>query len=55
MLPIFFGFVVVLVLSVIWLMTRSKGRPFPRCREDVRTRQTRSRKRGYDFAVNLAA
>jgi predicted amidophosphoribosyltransferase len=47
--------IVFLVLSVIWFMTRRKGRICPQCGEDVRKGQTRCGKCGYDYASNLGA
>jgi predicted amidophosphoribosyltransferase len=47
--------IVFLVLSVIWFMTRRKGRICPQCGEDVRKGQTRCGKCGYDYAANLGA
>jgi uncharacterized membrane protein len=47
--------IVFLLLSVIWFMSRHKGRLCPQCGEDVRKGQTRCRKCGYDYAANLGA
>lgn len=47
--------IVFLLLSVIWFMSRSRGRTCPRCGENVRKGQTRCRKCGYDYAANLPA
>jgi hypothetical protein len=44
----FFGFV---VLSIIWFMTRRKGRTCPHCGEDVQKGQTACKKCGYDFTL----
>jgi TM2 domain-containing membrane protein YozV len=46
---------VFLVLSVIWFMTRSRGRTCPRCGENVRKGQTKCGKCGYDYVANLPA
>jgi hypothetical protein len=44
----FFGFV---VLSIIWFMTRPKGRDCPVCGEKVKKRRTTCRSCGFDFAA----
>jgi uncharacterized membrane protein len=45
--------IVFLILSVIFFMSRNRGRTCPQCGEDVRKGQTRCRKCGYDYAANL--
>ncbi|HVB52663.1 MAG TPA: hypothetical protein VNF24_00510 [Candidatus Acidoferrales bacterium] len=47
--------IVFLILSLIWFMTRSKGRSCPRCGSDVRKGLTVCKSCGYDFAANLGA
>lgn len=42
----FFGFV---FLSLIWFMTRPRGRPCPRCGEHVKKGVLECRSCGYDF------
>lgn len=54
-LQFFVWLIVFLILSVIWFMTRPKGRTCPQCGEDVRKGQTQCRKCGYDFAASLRA
>jgi hypothetical protein len=44
----FIGF---LVLSLVWFMTRPKGRTCPHCGEDVKKGLTVCRKCGYDFTI----
>lgn len=44
----FLGFV---VLSLVWFMTRGKGRICPHCGEDVKKGRTACKKCGYDFTV----
>ncbi len=44
-----------LFLSLIWFMTRPKGRVCPRCGENVRKGQTKCGKCGYDYAATLPA
>jgi hypothetical protein len=44
----FLGFV---VLSIIWFMTRRKGRICPHCGEDVKKGRTTCKKCGYDFTT----
>ena len=44
----FLGFI---VLSLIWFMTRRKGRECPVCGEDVKKGRTTCKKCGYDFAA----
>lgn len=46
----FFGF---LILSIIWFMTRPKGRDCPVCGDKVKKGQTACAKCGYDFAAAL--
>jgi hypothetical protein len=48
----FIGF---LVLSIIWFMTRRKGRVCPACGEDVKKGRTTCKKCGHDFAAAAAA
>jgi hypothetical protein len=47
--------IVFLILSLIWFMTRSKGRSCPRCGNDVKKGLTVCKSCGYDFAANLPA
>jgi ribosomal protein L40E len=47
--------IVFLVLSIVWFMTRPKGRVCPQCGENVPKGQTLCRKCGYDFAAHLRA
>ena len=44
----FIGFI---ILALIWLMTRRKGRDCPVCGSDVKRGQTVCKKCGYDFAA----
>jgi len=44
----FLGFV---VLSIVWFMTRRKGRLCPHCGEDVKKGRTTCQKCGYDFTT----
>jgi len=44
----FFGFI---VLSLIWFMTRRKGRTCPHCGEDVKKGRTTCKNCGYDFTI----
>lgn len=44
----FFGFV---ILSIVWFMTRRKGRVCPHCGEDVKKGRTACQKCGYDFTL----
>jgi hypothetical protein len=48
----FFGFV---FLSIIWFMTRPRGRDCPACGELVKKGQTRCEKCGHDMASGLQA
>jgi hypothetical protein len=44
----FLGFV---VLSLVWFMTRRRGRICPHCGEDVKKGLTACKKCGYDFTI----
>jgi hypothetical protein len=44
-------FFVFVVLSIIWLMTRPRGRTCPACGEDVKKGRTTCPKCSYDFAA----
>jgi hypothetical protein len=44
----FFGFV---ILSIIWFMTRRRGRICPHCGEDVKKGRTTCKDCGYDFTL----
>jgi hypothetical protein len=44
----FLGFI---VLSLVWFMTRRKGRECPHCGEDVKKGRTTCQKCGYDFTL----
>jgi hypothetical protein len=47
----FLGFVGFIVLSLIWFMTRPKGRECPACGENVKKGKTACPKCGHDFAA----
>jgi uncharacterized membrane protein YtjA (UPF0391 family) len=53
-LIIFLWFIVFVVLSLIWFMTRPKRRVCPACGEDVKKGRTTCSKCGHDFAAALA-
>jgi tRNA(Ile2) C34 agmatinyltransferase TiaS len=44
----FLGFI---VLALVWLMTRRRGRICPHCGEDVKKGRTACQKCGYDFTI----
>jgi hypothetical protein len=50
-LIIFLWFLGFMVISVIWFMTRPKGRMCPHCGEDVKKGLTACKKCGYDYTV----
>lgn len=43
----FFGFI---ILSILWFMTRSRGRQCPRCGNDVKRGVMTCKKCGFDFS-----
>lgn len=49
------GFIGFVFLSLIWLMTRPKGRTCPVCGENVKRGRTACPKCGHDFAAAAAA
>jgi len=44
----FIGFI---ILSIIWFMTRRRGRVCPHCGEDVKKGRTTCQNCGYDFTI----
>jgi hypothetical protein len=44
----FIGFI---ILSIIWFMTRGRGRVCPHCGEDVKKGRTTCKNCGYDFTI----
>jgi hypothetical protein len=44
----FIGFI---ILSIIWFMTRRRGRMCPHCGEDVKKGRTTCKNCGYDFTI----
>jgi len=50
-LIIFLWFLGFVVLSLIWVMTRRRGRLCPHCGEDVKKGRTTCAKCGYDFTL----
>jgi hypothetical protein len=50
-LILFIGFIGFVFLSLIWLMTRPKGRDCPVCGEKVKRGQTKCPHCGHDFAA----
>lgn len=52
---IFLWFLVFIVLSLIWFMTRPKGRTCPVCGEHVKKGRTTCQKCGHDFAAAARA
>lgn len=50
-LIIFLWFLGFVVLSLVWFMTRRKGRTCPHCGEDVKKGRTTCKKCGYDFTT----
>src|SRR4051812_1750991 len=40
-----------IVLALVWLMTRRRGRICPHCGEDVKKGRTTCQKCGYDFTI----
>lgn len=50
-LIIFLWFLGFVVIALIWLMTRPRTRPCPRCGEDVKKGVTVCKSCGYDFAA----
>jgi hypothetical protein len=53
-LVVFLWFLVFMVLSVIWFMTRPRGRTCPACGEDVKKGRTTCQTCGHDFAAAAA-
>jgi hypothetical protein len=49
----FLWFIGFLVLSIVWFMTRRKGRECPVCGEDVKKGRTTCKKCGHDFAASV--
>ena len=47
----FLWFIGFIVLSLVWFMTRSRGRVCPHCGEDVKKGRTACKKCGYDFTI----
>ena len=50
-LIIFLWFLGFVVLSLVWFMSRRKGRVCPHCGEDVKKGRTACKKCGYDFTL----
>lgn len=50
-LILFLWFMGFIILSIVWFMSRRRGRICPHCGEDVKKGQTACKKCGYDFTL----